>query len=110
MQHILFNKKSFDSKNNFSNANRKIAHIYEVTAQQDGEPRKIYTMGMFEGNKTSVIGAESMGVGAKRVTRDKLTYSQISWLDLGRTADEILSNLKQIDEKDLKDRLKIALS
>jgi hypothetical protein len=108
MEYALLNKQLFDK--NMSNPFKqkaKAVDLYEVTPMNENDPS--YAIAMYTGNKASVTGATPMGLIKKKLTRQKLTYGQVKWLELGNTAQEITNSLKSIKKNELEERLNFAV-
>ena len=108
-------KKFNQNLHDKTKANMKAVDIFEVfdnaTDAQNVEAPTHYTLGMYHGTKQAVQDATSMGVIKAKISPQKLTYGQVSWLDLGENAEDIVRNLEHIPSVEiLRRKLDVALA
>ena len=94
-----------------SEKSHKVAHIYLVYQQAKGpftESSPVhYTIGTNAG-ATILKNATDTGIIKRQITSQKLTYNELSWMELGHNARDIVKNISKLDEAELMDRIEIA--
>jgi hypothetical protein len=61
-------------------------------------------------NKKAVSDSDSLGFIKRKITPHKLSYSQLSWFELGQNAKDIIKNMAKLPLDEVQKRLEVAMA